>query len=54
MIPSFSATTALHMYAPMLVVDVWTLRVPSRSRMSLGKPERSSVIATNERHVPSA
>ena len=51
MIPSRSATSALHMYAPMLVVEVCTLRVPSASRRSAGSPERSSVIATNEAHV---
>jgi hypothetical protein len=28
--PSRSATSALHMYAPMLVVEVWTLVAPSR------------------------
>ena len=38
----------------MFVVDVCTLRVPSLSRMSLGRPLRSSVIAANERQVPSA
>ena len=54
MMPSSSATTALHMYAPMFVVDVWTLRVPSLSRMSAGSPLPASVIASNERHVPSA
>ena len=54
MMPSRSAVTALHMYAPMLVVDVWTERLPSLSRMSLGRPDCSSVIAANERQVSSA
>jgi len=54
MIRSRSAATALHMYAPMLVVDVCTLRVPSRPKMSGGRPLCSSVIAANERQVPSA
>ena len=49
--PSRSATTALHMYAPMFVVEVCTLRVPSALRMSDGSPDRSSVIATNDAHV---
>src|SRR3954451_5417006 len=35
----------------MLVVEVWTLRVPSASRLSAGRPECSSVMATNEAHV---
>src|SRR3954469_2558623 len=35
----------------MFVVDVWTLVVPSLFRMSAGRPERRSVIATNEAHV---
>jgi hypothetical protein len=35
----------------MLVVDVWTLRVPSASRLSAGSPDASSVIASNERQV---
>ncbi len=52
--PSFSAATALHMYAPMLVVDVCTLVVPSRLRMSGGRPDRSSVIVANDRHVACA
>src|SRR4051812_20855100 len=39
------------MYAPMLVVEVWTLRDPSALRLSAGRPDCSSVIATNEAHV---
>src|SRR3954453_14887764 len=35
----------------MLVVEVWTLRVPSASRLSAGRPECSSVMAMNEAHV---
>ena len=35
----------------MFVVDVCTLRVPSARRLSAGRPEVSSVIATNERQV---
>ena len=35
----------------MLVVEVWTLRVPSALRMSAGSPDRSSVIASNDAHV---
>ena len=54
MMPRRSAATALHMYAPMFVVDVCTLVVPSALRMSAGSPERSSVIATNDAHVPFA
>jgi len=38
----------------MLVVDVWTDRVPSRPRLSEGNPLRASVIASNERYVSSA
>jgi hypothetical protein len=38
----------------MFVVDVCTLRVPSRSKMSGGSPLCWSVIAANDRHVPSA
>ena len=49
-----AATTALHMYAPMFVVDVCTLRVPSYLSESAGSPVRSSVIATNDAHVPRA
>jgi hypothetical protein len=54
MIPRRSATTVLHMYAPMFVVDVWTLAVPSAFRLSAGRPVFGSVIATNEAHVCSA
>ena len=42
------------MYAPMLVVDVWMLRVPSAFRLSAGSPESVSVIATNEDQVSRA
>ena len=52
--PSRSAATALHMYAPMFVVEVWTLVLPSLFRMSAGRPEERSVIATNDAHVPFA
>ena len=38
----------------MFVVDVCTLRVPSVPRLSAGRPDRSSVIAANDAHVPSA
>ena len=38
----------------MFVVDVWTLRVPSAVILSVGSPERSSVMATNEAQVPCA
>ena len=54
MIPRRSATTVLHMYAPMFVVDVWTLRVPSAARLSAGSPDDGSVIATNDAQVCSA
>ena len=54
MIPSRSAATALHMYAPMFVVDVCTLVVPSALSTSAGRPEFSSVIAANDAHVVSA
>src|SRR3954451_10860905 len=37
--PRRSAATALHMYAPMLVVEVCTLRDPSASRLSAGSPD---------------
>ena len=50
--PSRCAATALHMYAPMLVVEVWTLVLPSLFRTSAGRPEERSVIATNDAHVP--
>src|SRR3954447_17013259 len=49
--PSRRAATALHMYAPMLVVDVWTLVVPSALSTSAGSPESVSTIAVNESHV---
>jgi hypothetical protein len=39
------------MYAPMFVVEVWTLREPSASRMSAGRPDRRSVMASNDFHV---
>jgi hypothetical protein len=35
----------------MLVVEVWTLRVPSAFRMSAGRPDLASVIASNDAHV---
>src|SRR5687767_1878993 len=54
MIPSRSATTVLHMYAPMLVVDVCTLAVPSALRLSAGRPVLASVIATKDAQVCSA
>ena len=54
MIPSRSATTVLQRYAPMLVVEVWTLRAPSERRLSAGRPVSSSVIATNPAHVSRA
>ena len=38
----------------MLVVDVWTLRVPSALRLSAGSPVCASVIATNEDQVSRA
>ena len=38
----------------MLVVDVWTLAVPSDERLSAGRPLAGSVMATNEAHVSSA
>jgi hypothetical protein len=52
--PSSRATSVLHMYAPMLVVEVWTLRVPSAARMSAGSPDRGSVMASKERQVSAA
>src|SRR3954468_12753332 len=52
--PSRRAATALHMYAPMLVVEVLTSRVPSAFSASVGRPVRSSVIATNDAQVPRA
>jgi hypothetical protein len=54
MMPSRSATSALHMYAPMFVVEVCTLRVPSNFSVSAGSPLCASVIAANDAHVPSA
>ena len=47
-------TTALHMYAPMFVVEVWTLVLPSAVEDVGRQPGRSSVIATNDAHVSSA
>src|SRR3954454_12606235 len=38
----------------MLVVDVWTLGVPSASRLSAGRPLSGSVIATSDAHVCAA
>jgi hypothetical protein len=38
----------------MFVVEVWTLRLPSLSRMSAGSPESGSVIAASEAQVRSA
>ena len=54
MTPSRSAATALQRYAPMFVGEVGVLRVPSAFTKSAGSPVRSSVIATNEAHVPAA
>src|SRR4051794_2872284 len=54
MMPSRRAATALHMYAPMLVVDVCTLVLPSALRMSAGSPESGSVMAAIDAHVRSA
>ena len=51
MMPSRSAATALHMYAPMLVVDVCTSVVPSACSWSVGSPLRVSTIATNDAQV---
>ena len=42
------------MYAPMFVVEVWTLRVPSAFSVSAGRPLCSSVMATNDAQVPAA
>jgi hypothetical protein len=53
-IPSSRATSVLHMYAPMFVVEVWTLRLPSAARLSAGNPDCGSVIASNERQVSAA
>ena len=52
MMPSRSATSALHMYAPMFVVEVCTLRVPSALERVRRQAGPSSVIATNDAHVP--
>src|SRR4029453_11026930 len=38
----------------MLVVEVWTSRVPSACRLSVGSPEASSTMATNEAQVSPA
>ena len=54
MIPVFRAATALQRYAPMFVVDVWTLRVPSSARLSATSPLPSYVIAAIEAHVSAA
>jgi hypothetical protein len=35
----------------MFVVEVWTLRLPSLPRMSAGRPEERSVIATKDAQV---
>ena len=39
------------MYAPMFVVEVWTLVVPAALSASAGSPLCGSVIATNEAQV---
>ena len=54
MIPSRSATMALHMYAPMFVVDVSALVVPSEFSLSAGSPVVGLVMATNDAHVSRA
>ena len=54
MIPSRSAATALHRYAPMFVVDVCTSRRPSANSWSVGRPDAGSVIAAIDAHVPAA
>ena len=51
---SFSATTVLHMYPPMLVVEVSTLWTPADDNLSAGSPVAVFVIATSEAHVPFA
>jgi hypothetical protein len=38
----------------MFVVEVWTLVVPSASRLSAGNPESGSVMAANDAHVSCA
>ena len=35
----------------MFVVEVWTLRVPSKRSVSAGSPLSSSVMAANDCHV---
>ena len=52
--PSFSAAMALHMYAPMLVVDVCTSVWPSSKSWSVGSPLSVSTIAVNDAQVCSA
>src|SRR3954469_1509539 len=54
MMPRRCAATALHRYAPMFVVEVCTLGVPSASRLSAGRPEPGSVIAASDAHVCTA
>src|SRR4051794_3754275 len=54
MVPSRSTTTVLHRYAPMFVVEVWTLGVPSAWRLSAGRPLSGSVIATSDAQVSAA
>ena len=54
MIPSRSATMALHMYAPMFVVDVSALVVPSAFSLSAGSPVVGLVMATKDAHVSRA
>src|SRR5512133_668146 len=49
--PSRSATSVLHIYAPMLVVEVCTSRLPSACSWSVGSPELASTIATNDAQV---
>src|SRR5659263_10404 len=54
MMPSFSATTVLHRYAPMFVGDVYPDRDAadsSASMLSAGRPVLSSVIAANDAQV---
>jgi hypothetical protein len=46
-----AAATALHMYAPMLVVEVCTSVVPSACNWSVGNPLPVSTIAVKERQV---
>jgi hypothetical protein len=54
MMPRSRATTALHRYAPMFVVEVCTLRVPSSPRLSAGNPVRASVMAASDAQVSAA